>query len=217
MGIKFTESAGGAKKNTLNQYQYRMGDNRVRFVGDLLPRYIYWVKGLNEKNIPMECLSFDRQKEAFLNEEKDWVKEFFPDLKCAQSYAVQCIDCDNDGEVKVFNLKKKLMDQILTAAEDLGDPCDPETGWDICFKKDKTGPNVYNVEYILQTLKCQKSTRPLTPEEREAVAAASSIDEILPRPTPDAQKELLERIVTGGAGQDENRDDETVGEEFDVS
>jgi len=43
----------------------------------------------------------------------------------------------------------------LTAAEDLGDPTDPETGWDVMFKRVKTGPLPYNVEYQLQVLKCK--------------------------------------------------------------
>lgn len=214
MGIKFTTSSGGAKKNSLEQYTYKNGDNHVRFFGDLLPRYIYWIKGDNDKNIPMECLSFDRQKEAFINVEKDWVREFYPDLKCGWSYSVQCID-PADGKAKVFNLKKKLMDQILVAAEDLGDPTDLENGWDIHFKRTKTGPNVYNVEYTLQTLKCSKSVRPLDDAERELVAAATPIDELLPRPTPDAQKELLDRIFHGD--KEENEVDDTISEDFDIS
>ena len=68
------------------------------------------------------------------------------------------------GKVKVVNLKKKLWEQIITAAEDLGDPTDPDTGWDICFKRVKTGPLPYNVEYQLQALKCKP--RPLHDEER---------------------------------------------------
>jgi hypothetical protein len=211
MGIKFTTSSGGAKKVSLEQYTYKNGDNCVRFFGDLLPRYIYWVKGDNDKNIPMECLSFDRQKEAFINAEKDWVREFYPDLKCGWSYSVQCID-PADGKAKVFNLKKKLMDQILVAAEDLGDPTDPEAGWDINFKRTKTGPNVYNVEYTLQPLKCKP--RPLTDEEREAVANSTPIDELLPRPTPDAQKELLDRIFNGSENSEV---DNSIAEEFDIS
>lgn len=214
MGIKFTSSAGSAKKANLDQYTYKNGDNCVRLFGDLLPRYIYWVKGNKDKNLPMECLSFNRQKESFTNEEKDWVKEYYPDLKCSWAYSIQCID-PTDGKVKIFNLKKKLMDQIKVAAEDLGDPTDPETGWEIHFKRTKNGPNVYNVEYTLQTLKCQKSIRPLTEEQRQTVAAAASIDELLKRPTSDQQKDFLEQIITGSSG-DANTD-ETINEDFDVA
>ena len=108
------------------------------------------------------------------------------------------------------------MDQILVAAEDLGDPTDVDAGWDIHFKRTKTGPNVYNVEYTLQTLKCQKGIRPLTDDEKSAVSAATPIDELLARPTPDAQKELLERIMSAGAGADANTD-ESIEDEFDVA
>ena len=212
MGIKFGAAKGQAKKSNIEQYTYKNGDNVVRMTGDLLPRYVYWVTGENNKNLPVECLSFDREAEAFLNKEKDWVREYFPDLKCGWSYCISCID-PSDGKVKVLNLKKKLMEQILVAAEDLGDPTDNETGWDVHFKRGKTGPLAYNVEYQLQALKCKP--RALTVEEAAAVSAATPIDELLPRPTPDAQKELLERIV--GASSSENTDDEVLEEEFDVA
>lgn len=213
MGIKFTSSSGSAKKNSLEQYAYKAGDNCVRLFGDLLPRYIYWIQGDKGKNIPMECLSFDRNAERFTNVEKDWVKDYYPDLKCSWAYSIQCID-PTDGKVKIFNLKKKLMDQIKVAAEDLGDPTDADAGWEVHFKRVKNGPNVYNVEYTLQTLKCQKSIRPLTAEERAAVEAATPIDELLSRPTPDQQKEYLERMMTGAS---ESNTDETIDEDFDVA
>ena len=212
MGIKFGAAKGQAKKSNIEQYTYKNGDNVVRMTGDLLPRYVYWVTGENNKNLPVECLSFDREAEAFLNKEKDWVREYFPDLKCGWSYCISCID-PSDGKVKVLNLKKKLMEQILVAAEDLGDPTDNESGWDVHFKRVKTGPLAYNVEYQLQALKCKP--RALNEEEEAAVAAATPIDELLPRPTPDAQKELLERIV--GTSNSENTDDEVLEEEFDVA
>ena len=212
MGIKFGAAKGQAKKSNIEQYTYKNGDNVVRMTGDLLPRYVYWVTGENNKNLPVECLSFDREAEAFLNKEKDWVREYFPDLKCGWSYCISCID-PSDGKVKVLNLKKKLMEQILVAAEDLGDPTDNESGWDVHFKRVKTGPLAYNVEYQLQALKCKP--RALNEEEEAAVAAATPIDELLPRPTPDAQKELLERIV--GTSSSENTDDEVLEEEFDVA
>lgn len=203
MALSFNDQSGSAKKGNVDAYKYVEGDNSVRLVGDVLARYVYWVQGTNNKNIPLECLSFDRNKEAFTNKEKDWVREFHPDLKCGWAYAMQCI---HDGKVKVINLKKKLWEQIITAAEDLGDPTDPETGWDVRFKRVKTGPHVYNVEYQLQVLKCKP--RPLTEEERALVAELKSMDEVMPRPTPDAQKELLDRInAETGATPDESAAD----------
>lgn len=209
MAIKFGESKGQAQRTSVNQYKMKDGDNKIRLVGDLLPRYVYWIEGENGKNIPFECLSFDRNTETFNNLEKDWVKEFYPDLRCGWAYAVHCI---NDGAVEVFNLKKKLMEQILITAEDLGDPTDPEEGWDICFKKVKTGPLAYNVEYQLQVIKCSNSKRPLTDEERDLIKDLPSMDDVLTRPTPDAQKELLDRLNSKEANVDSN----VVEKEFDV-
>jgi hypothetical protein len=189
MAIKFNQHKGSAQKSSISSFQYRDGDNQFRLVGDILARYVYWIKGENEKDIPLECLSFDRNEERFNNKERDWVREYFPDLKCGWSYATQCID---GGSVKVVNLKKKLWEQIITAAEDLGDPTDPDTGWDVKFKRVKTGPLPYNVEYQLQVLKCKH--RELNESEKELIADLKSMDDVMPRPTPDAQKELLDRI-----------------------
>ena len=207
MALSFNKQTGGAQKSSIDTFQYVDGDNKMRVVGDILARYVYWIKGENDKNIPMECLSFDRNSERFNNVDKDWVREYYPDLKCGWSYATQCIE---GGKVKVVNLKKKLWEQIITAAEDLGDPTDPDTGWDICFKRVKTGPLPYNVEYQLQALKCKP--RPLTDEERTLIADLKSMDDVMSRPTPDAQKELLDR-VRGAANE---ADDELLDEEFNV-
>ena len=162
-------------------------------IGGVLPRYIYWLKGTNNKDIPVECLAFSREKEKFDNLEKDYVQEFFPDAKCSWSYSVNCID-PKDGKVKALNLKKKLFEQILTAAEDLGDPTDYDTGWDVVFKRTKTGPLAFNVEYTLQVLRCK--TRSLTPEERELADKAQPIDEKFVRPTPEEVLALLTKITT---------------------
>jgi hypothetical protein len=207
MALSFNKQTGGAQKSSISSFQYKDGDNKMRVVGDILARYVYWIQGENGKNIPMECLSFDRNSERFNNQEKDWVREYYPDLKCGWSYATQCID---NGEVKVVNLKKKLWEQIITAAEDLGDPTNPDTGWDICFKRVKTGPLPYNVEYQLQALKCKP--RALTDEEREAIADLKSMDDVMPRPTADAQKELLDRVRNHG----DETDDEALDAEFNV-
>ena len=208
MAISFNQQKGSAQKTSIKSYQYTDGDNKMRLCGDILARYVYWVKGENDKNIPLECLSFDRNTESFTNVEKDWVRAYYPDLKCGWSYATQCID---NGEVKVVNLKKKLWEQIITAAEDLGDPTDPDTGWDVCFKKVKTGPLPYNVEYQLQALKCKPSA--LSEDDKALLEDLKSMDDVMPRPTPDAQKELLDRIRQA----DTNEVDETLEAEFNVA
>ena len=194
MALKFGETAGKAIKKTYDTYEYKDGENTVRLVGGVLPRYVYWLKGTNNKDIPVECLAFNRSEERFDNKEVDHVPSYFPEKRCSWAYSINCID-PKDGKVKILNLKKKLFEQILTAAEDLGDPTDLELGWDIVFKRQKTGPLTFNVEYTLAVLKCKK--RALSKEEREAVEAAEDIDSKIIRPTPDEVKATLERIVLG--------------------
>lgn len=194
MAIKFGEVAGKAKKGA-NQYTFKDGENVIRLFGDVLPRYVYWVKGKNGKDIPVECLSFDRNKEKFTNMEKDWVRDYFPELKCSWAYVVQGFDV-NEKKAVVVNLKKKLFEQIMNAASDgLGDPTDLDTGWDVVFKKQKTGALAFNVEYTLSVLKCKN--RALSDEERELIESATNIDELVPRLSPDDQKKFLEENVLG--------------------
>ena len=69
----------------------------------------------------------------------------------------------------------------------------------------------YNVEYQLQPLKCKP--RELNEQEMELIAELKSMDEVLARPTPDAQKELLDRIRAGSSNSDA---DESINDEFDI-
>ena len=93
------------------------------------------------------------------------------------------------------------MEQIKLAADDLGDPTDPETGWDVHFRRVKTGPNVYNVDYQLQALKCKP--RALDVSEQALVADLRSMDEILPRPSAEQQKTFLEGVANTAGVPDE--------------
>ena len=193
MALSFKQTKGKAASNKVETYEYKDGENTVRLIGGVLPRYIYWVKGTNNKDIPIECLAFSREKEKFDNIEKDHVPDYYPDLRCSWSYSINCID-PKDGKVKALNLKKKLFEQIVNAAEDLNDPTDYDTGWDVVFKRTKTGPLPFNVEYTLQVLRCKP--RALSAEERALADAAQNIDEKFPRPTADEVKALLEKINT---------------------
>jgi hypothetical protein len=209
MALGFANQKGSAQKSSLNTYKIKDGEQTVRIVGDILARYVYWVKGENNKDIPFECLEFNRDTETFDRAEQDYVKEYYPDIKCGWAYAVQVIA---DGKIAVFNLKKKLWEQIITAAEDLGDPTDPDTGWDVVFEKKKTGPRPINVEYTLKVLRCKN--RALNAEERALVDGLKSMEEVMPRSTPEAQKTLLDRIRQGANGG--NTDNESIDEEFSV-
>ena len=209
MAIAFGNTKGKAQSKKVDSYEYKDGENIVRMIGGVLPRYVYWVKGTNNKDIPIECLAFDREQEKFNNLEVDHVNKFFPDKKCSWAYSVNCID-PADGKVKVLNLKKKLFEQILSAAEDLGDPTDYESGWDVVFKRQKTGPLPFNVEYTLQVLRCKK--RKLTDAEREAAEAAEDIDTKYPRPTADEVLKTLEKITSGETDEADASEKEAIAE-----
>lgn len=210
MALAFNSTKGKAVKKSVESYTYKDGDNTLRLVGGVLPRYVYWVKGTNNKDIPLECLAFDREKEKFTNTEVDHVPSFFPDKKCSWAYSINCID-PSDGKVKALNLKKKLFEQILTAAEDLGDPTDLDSGWDVVFKRVKTGPLPFNVEYTLSVLKCK--LRKLSAEERAVAEKAEDIDSKFIRPTADEIKAALEKITSGvEETADESADGEAVKE-----
>lgn len=194
MGKSFADTNGAAIKSGLEYVKLRDGENEFRLVGQILPRYAYWKKLIvdgNEFTIPVECLSFDREQEKFLNKEKDWFKTYFPGDKPTWSYVATCFEKDGK-ELKLFGLKKQLYEQIKTASRKLGDPTDPETGWSIKFTKKKNGPLSFNVEYTLLQLELEKA--PLTDAQKEIVNEnLRPIDEYVPRPTPEEQKEFIER------------------------
>ncbi len=203
MALTFKNTKGKAQKSSHESYTYKDGENTVRIIGGILPRYLYWIKGTNDKQIPLECLAFDREEEKFNNKEEDVVQQYYPDIKCSWSYSCNCIaTVDGTKKVVVLNLKKKLWEQICSAAGDLGlDPTDYDEGFDIVFKRAKTGPLAFNVEYTLSQLKLKK--RALTPEERELAEGAMSIDEKMPRPTTQDIKSLIERIKKGASEEEE--------------
>ena len=101
----------------------------------------------------------------------------------------------------LFALWKYFLQQICSAAEDLGDPTDTKDGWDVVFKRQKTGPLPFNVEYTLSVLRCKK--RALSEAELTAVAEAITIDAKFIRATPEEVKTTLERI-TAGAEEEES-------------
>lgn len=215
MALNFGKTQGKAGKS-VDALELKDGDNVVRLVGGVLARYIYWLKNKDNKNIAVECLAFDRDLEKFTNVERDVVQERDPAARCSWAYAIQCIEFPGTPEARIrtFNLKKKLFQAILTAAEDLGDPTDPETGWDVHFKKSKTGAKAFDVEYTLQQLRCK--VRPLTELERKLVAEMKDIDQVYPRQKVEDIERILDTLDGDGAGSGEKLPAEMSGENDDV-
>jgi hypothetical protein len=73
------------------------------------------------------------------------------------------------------------------------------------FKRNKTGPLAFNVEYTLQVLRCKQ--RSLGDNERKLADTAVSIDEKYPRPTSDEVKALIEKLQKGQEEEQENQTD----------
>lgn len=211
MALSFGNAKGSGDKEKLKSYSYEMGENSLRTVGGLLARYVYWVPNPSSNDdMPVECLSFNRETEKFDNNEKDWVKEYYPDLKPTWAYASLGWDTTkgDDAELVVINWKKKLLGQVLGTVEDLGDPTDLNNGWDIVFTKVKTGPKTMNVEYTLQALKCAKRKGPVSEAMKEKIKESKTIDELLPRITSDKQKEFLDKLRSGSADSNDELPDE---------
>jgi hypothetical protein len=189
MALSFNDAHGSARKNKLPYMQLAFGETTFRLVGDILPRYVYW-KNLNGKNVPVECLAFNRETEKFDNAEMDHFHANFSDEKCVWSYVMQCIDTKT-GELKLMGLKKKLFEQIQALGQEIGDPTNVVTGWDVIVDKKKTGPHDYNVEYRLKERAI--AVRELTDAEKELVDNMKPIEELITRQTPDSQRDFIEK------------------------
>jgi hypothetical protein len=201
--LSFNTAKTNPGREKVPSYKIREGENKVRFFGGIVGRYIYWIPGPDGTKSPVECLQFDRETQSFNNSIEDPVKKHFPDLKPEWAYASLCIDRkESEPKVCIFNHKKKLFNQIGSAVADLGDPSDPENGWTVVFDKKKVGPKVFNVEYQLNVLRCSKEVGPLKESERELFDKHPSIEEVLKRPTAaDIEKYITEVLTGGGKGK----------------
>lgn len=163
---------------------------RVRFIGDVLPRYVYWVTNNEGKRVPQECISFDRETEQFSTSTADPFHEISSDLydeNPAFSYVTNVID-RADGEIKLMDLKLTVYRQIVDLATnpEYGNPADEENGYDITIKKEKTGPLPQNVKYSVTP---GRSNTPLTDEEK--AMDLFDLDVIFKKPEYDTQKQWL--------------------------
>jgi len=189
--VQPTTNTSGARN--IERIKLTEGENKIRLIGDVMPRYVYWVTNNEGKRTPIECLSFVRENETFQEKEGiDPVKEIDPDIyqdKPVFSYVCNAVD-RKDGVIKLFDLKPTIYRQILDYAmnPEYGNPADPEDGYDITIKKEKTGPQVMNVKY---TCIPSRRTVPLTEEEKNA--ELFELEKIFKRPTYEAQKEFLLR------------------------
>lgn len=209
MTIKFTDLQGKASKAGPERFKPVNGTNKFRIIGSVVPGYKYWLKTRDDMPVPMDCLGFNRETEVFDNKVEDMIRKYFPEKKCSWAYQSFVID-RSDGKVKLFDHKKKLFEAILDAAKKkMGDPTDPETGWDVEFTRTKTGPLAYNVEYRLEAFALENS--PLSDEDKEAIAEAGVIEDIAKLPTPAEQEAFIKGYILP-----EEEVDEDVANELDA-
>ena len=201
---KFSDLQGKGSKSGPARFKPRNGKNRIRVVGLVVPGYKYWLTSNDGASIPMDCLSFDRETESFDNTRRDPVREHFPDKKSSWAYCSYVIDYnEEEPSVKLFDHKKKLLEQVIEAAEHLGDPTDPDKGWDIIFTRKSTGPKVWNVEYSLSNFELK--ARALTAEEKEMVEAVPPLESVLTVATAEEQDKFIkERILATEEADEED-------------
>jgi hypothetical protein len=210
MPIAFKDLKGKAAKSGPDRMKFVEGLNTFRIVSPIMPGYKYWLKTREGGDIPFDCLGFDREQEKFTNVTKDYVSEFFPEKR--PQWAYQCLVIDrSDNKLKLLDLKKTILSQIIDAAgKKLGDPSDPDNGWDVIVNRVKTGPKAFNVEYKLEIFDLENS--PLSEEDREMVNNGQSITDIIKTPTPEEQLELLKKYVLPEEDDSSDVDDEDINE-----
>lgn len=208
MAKSFASTKGEAIKGG-EYYKWADGEQTIRLVGDIVPRYVYWKQSVAKKNVAVECLGFDRNLEKFTNIETDHFQLHFPDQNCSWAYVGRALNPADTTKTILIPLKKKMYAQIIDVAESLGDPTDTITGWDIVIAKVKTGSAAFNVEYTVKQLKCK--TRELSDEEKAVVAAMAPIDELVPRQSAAEQKEYVQKMFFG-SGDDTETDQEAADE-----
>ena len=92
---KGKQSSGNQQRREIERLTMSIGDTKVRLVGDVMPRYCYWVVTTEGKKMPVECLQFNRETESFDNSAQDPFKEIDESIfsdKPQFSYVCNVID-----------------------------------------------------------------------------------------------------------------------------
>jgi hypothetical protein len=189
------QTGSGAQRREIERINLDVGDTRIRLIGDVMPRYVYWLTTTEGKRMPVECLRFDRDLEIFNDSKKDPMKEIDEALysdKPQFAYVCNAID-RKDGKIKLLDLRATIYKQIVALAvnQDYGNPADADNGYDVTIKKEKTGPLPQNVKYSIMPA---RNNSPLTEDER--AAELYDLNAIFKRQTYEEQKEWLLKNTT---------------------
>lgn len=200
--VTFDNLQGQAQKSEVTYMKLADGDNTFRIVGNILPGYFYWIKGQNGKDLPFECLQFDREAERFNQSLPDPVKELGLEdgqgkpIRCGWAYRCQVIN-KATGKLEVLSLKKGMLQDIITYSKKKGiNPTDFENGVWLTVTREKTGPKAFNVKYTVDPF-CFANPEPLTDEEKESVEKMKPINDLFPRETAEEQRARLDKHLNG--------------------
>ena len=183
-------TGGNSQRREVQRLSLGIGDTKIRLMGDVLPRYVYWITTNEGKKMPVECLRFSRATEQFDDTQPDPFKELdeaiFAD-KPQFAYVCNALD-RTDGQIKLFDLRATIYRQIVDYASnpEYGNPADESTGYDITIKKEKTGPLPQNVKYT-----CIPARASVALTDEEKTLEKYDLDRIYKRQTYDEQKQWL--------------------------
>lgn len=204
--------SGGGQRREIERLKFPEGPTRVRLLGDVTPRYVYWVTTKEGKKNPVECLSYDRETQSFNDSKDDPIKEISEEALGGQElkpqFAFVCNAIDRgDGKIKIFDLKSTIFRQIVDIAKnpDYGNPADDKDGFDITITKEKTGPLPQNVKY---TVMPGRNNTPLTEEEKKL--ELYDLTKMHKVPTYEEQKEWLMKNTYYFAGDNSEFEPETA-------
>ena len=196
---KGKQTSGNQQKRDIERVTLGIGDTKLRLIGDVMPRYCYWVVTKDGKKMPVECLQFDRDTESFNAAIRDPFKEIDADVYAEKpQFAYVCNVVDRkDNKIKLLDLRSTIYAQIVDYATnpEYGSPADATTGYDLTLKKEKTGPLPQNVKY---TVIPARSSKALTDEELSM--ELFDLAKIFKRQTYDEQKQWLLENTTLFAG-----------------
>lgn len=117
--LNWGSTKGEAKSNNVTYMKFNAGENRVRVVGNILRRYVYWVPNHDgSKSAPFENLDFSRENERFENNNPNPVKElglFERNFKTGQ-VVMQKNRKTGEEEPKPLSSKKAYLTPVINRA-----------------------------------------------------------------------------------------------------
>lgn len=181
------------ERREIDRLTFPIGETKIRLVGGVLPRYVYWVTTTQGKKAPVECLRFIRETEEFDDKQPDPIKEVSEEIfndKPQFAYICNVLPKNEGSGVKIqlCDLKATIYKQILDFAknDEWGNPASKDNGYTLTIKKEKTGPLPQNVKY---TVIPSPAKKPLTKEELEL--DLYEFEKMYKRPTYEEQKQWL--------------------------